>query len=124
MWNLTRRSRRAPSSRPTDAPVPAVLEDLVRLGVEPDFAAVAAERLGPRAAGLDREAYAALLQGVALAHGVQQDGADESATEIQKLVQDFAVELQKLDEGLKLLSSYLLRIRDRSRDDSTPPVVH
>jgi hypothetical protein len=124
MWNLTRRSRQNPTSGSGDRAAPTVFEDLVRLGVEPDFAAVAAERLGARAAGLDPEAYAGLLQGVALAHGVQQDGAEDSASEIQKLVQDFAVELQKLDEGLKLLSSYLLRIRDRNRDDSTPPVVH
>lgn len=122
MWNLTRRSRR-PAATAGAQPARPVFEDLVRLGVEPEFAAVAAERLRARAESLDREAYAALLQGVALAHGVQQDG-DDSAGEIQKLVQDFAVELQKIDEGLKLLSTYLLRIRDRNRDGSTPPVVH
>ena len=123
MWNLTRRSRRAPA-RSADAAAPAVFEDLIRLGVEPAFAAVAPERLAPHAVGLDREAYAALLQGAAQAHGVRQEGEAASASEIQTLVQDFAVELQKLDEGLKLLSSYLLRIRDRKRDDSTPPIVH
>ena len=43
----------------------------------------------------------------------------DAALEIQRLVQDFAVELQKLDEGLRLLSTYLLRIRDRARTDET-----
>ncbi|NIU68228.1 MAG: hypothetical protein GWN73_23610, partial [Actinobacteria bacterium] len=67
-----------------------------------------------RAGELDGEAYGLFLDGVAAARVAQSTDAESDTAELQRLVQDFAVELKKLDEGLRLLSAYLLRIRDQA----------
>jgi hypothetical protein len=101
-----------------------VRRDLELRGVAPAAAPAVAARIAVRAANLAPDAYAAFLDGVAAGHGAPRDDAraDAGALEIQRLVQDFAVELKKLDEGLRLLSSYLLRIRDRASNERR--VVH
>lgn len=102
--------------------------DLERRGLAAPLAQALAARIAPRAAELPEDAYALFLDGVAAAHGAvpgeQPSGkpAGSQAVELQHLMQDFAVELKKLDEGLRLLSAYLLRIRDRTGDG--PRIVH
>ena len=73
----------------------------------------------PTRASLDRAAYQAVVDATCATWSAQQRKATppDSGLEIQRLVQDFAVELQKLDEGLRLLSTYLLRIRE-----AEPPI--
>jgi hypothetical protein len=90
------------------------------------LASVVAERLAPRAVRLDAAAYQVVLEAACTAYGAQRSATPrpDSGVEIQRLVQDFAVELQKLDEGLRVLSTYLLRIRDRARGDESAPLVH
>ncbi len=90
--------------------------DLEERGIAAALAGPVASRIASRAADLSGDAYAAFLDGVAAAAGDPKEdpGAEAGAAEIQRLVQDFAVELKKLDEGLRLLSAYLLRIRDRA----------
>lgn len=123
--------RSARSVRQPGEPVPGVPDrdvraDLERRGVAAAFSGPVAERLVTRVEGLTVAQYAALLDGVAAAYGVhRQEGqsAPPAPAEMQRLIQDFAVELQKLDEGLRLLSTYLLRIRDRTSGEA-PRVVH
>jgi hypothetical protein len=99
--------------------------DLERRGVPAPLAHAVAERLEARTAALDAAAYQAVLEAACAAHGAQRHAPrPDAALEIQRLVQDFAVELQKLDEGLRLLSTYLLRIRDRARSDEGARLVH
>jgi hypothetical protein len=100
--------------------------DLERRGVPVALAGAVAERLEPRAAALDAAAYQAVIETACAAWGAQRRAAPpDGGAEIQRLVQDFAVELQKLDEGLRLLSTYLLRIRDRASSSSEPArLVH
>ena len=87
-----------------------VQRDLEARGVSPALARPVAARVAPHARGLEDPAYEAFLDGVAAAHGGVATAAvpEAGAAEIQRLVQDFAVELKKLDEGLRLLSAYLL----------------
>jgi hypothetical protein len=99
--------------------------DLERRGVPAALASALAERLEPRAAALDPAAYQVVLDAAcASSAGQRRPARPDAAVEIQRLVQDFAVELQKLDEGLRLLSTYLLRIRDRARSDEQARLIH
>lgn len=99
--------------------------DLEQRGVPAALASAVSLRLEPQAAGLDPVAYQAVLEAACTTYGAQRKATPpDAALEIQRLVQDFAVELQKLDEGLRLLSTYLLRIRDRARSDDSARLVH
>jgi hypothetical protein len=125
-----KRSQRRAGWSGADAPetpeaVERVRRDLELRGVSPAVSGPVAARIATRVDGLAAEAYAVFLDGVALGHAAPQPDArgEAGALEIQRLVQDFAVELKKLDEGLRLLSSYLLRIRDRAGSER-PRVVH
>jgi hypothetical protein len=99
-------------------------DELLRRGIAPGVAAPLAERLAGSLARLEPAACAIALDGVAAAIGVQRERGEAHPLEIQRLVQDFAAELKKLDEGLRLLSAYLLRLRDRAGADGDPRIVH
>jgi hypothetical protein len=97
-----------------------IQNDLERIGVSPQFSAPVASRLAVIAGDLSGDEYRAVLEGVATAYGVHCDGRQRSvrgALEMQRLLEDFAIELKKLDEGLKTLSSYLLRMKHRSAEE-------
>jgi hypothetical protein len=99
--------------------------DLEQRGLTPAQALALAARLEPSIATLGPTAYQAVLDAACAGHAAQKTAQEETPpAEIQRLIQDFAVELQKLDEGLQLLSTYLLRIRDRSRGDRPVRLVH
>jgi hypothetical protein len=99
--------------------------DLERRGLPAPLASALSERLETRTAALDAAAYQVVLDATCTAWAAQRRATPpDAALEIQRLVQDFAVELQKLDEGLRLLSTYLLRIRDRARSDDGVRLVH
>jgi hypothetical protein len=99
--------------------------DLEQRGVPATLARTISDRLETRAGSLDGSAYQAVLDAACTTWGARRTASPPDAThEIQRLVQDFAVELQKLDEGLRLLSTYLLRIRDRARGDESARLVH
>jgi hypothetical protein len=124
MRELNRRGRRSGDA------VDSGFRERVRRDLESRGLAAAASgpvalRIAPQAAELTGDAYAAFLDGVAAAGGGSGDGPleESGAVEMQRLVQDFAVELKKLDEGLRLLSTYLLRIRDRAVSERSR-VVH
>ncbi len=99
--------------------------DLESKGVSQLFSRSVAERLAPIAARLTREEYVAALDAVSVAYDVQcaeqeaqrRDGRE--IEEIQRLMRGFAGELRKLEEGLKILSAYSLRMRSRAVSDSS-----
>ena len=105
-----------------------IREDLERRGVSSEFSGSVSARLAAIAEDLSAAEYAAVLEGVAAAYGVhrqrESQTAREESKEIHRLVQDFAVELKKLDEGLRILSAYLVRMRERSRGRSSGLVLH
>ena len=114
-----------------DAPSPAsdaryrirIRSDLERRGVSPDHSRHVAERLAPIASGLSSDAYTAALDAAAMACGIRSEERAETQRsqleiqEIQRLMQDFAGELRKLEEGLRILSAYALRMRSRAARD-------
>ena len=105
-----------------------IREDLERRGVSNEFSGSVSARLAQIAGDLSAAEYAAVLEGVAAAYGVHRQCESRStraeSREIHRLVEDFAVELKKLDEGLRILSAYLVRMRERSKSRSSGFVLH
>jgi len=116
-----------PVSR-SELPGGQIREDLERRGVSSEFSGSVSARLAEIAGDLSAEEYTAVLEGVAAAYGVHRQcegrNARAESREIHRLVQDFAVELKKLDEGLRILSAYLVRIRERSKSRDSGLVLH
>ena len=112
----------------SSAPRARIREDLESRGIAPEFSVPVSSRLVDLTRALTPVQYATLLDGVAAAYGVHCDDLSRSARlearEIYRLVQDFAVELKKLDEGLRILSAYLLRIRERAKRRGAAPLLH
>ena len=99
--------------------------DLERRGVAAEFSQPIAERLGEAKATLSSEQYTALLDGVAAVYDVYREDCasfEESARdidEIRRLMEGFTGELRKLEEGLRILSAFLYRMRDRTARDKS-----
>jgi hypothetical protein len=99
-----------------------LVADLEARGVAPSFATPVAERLaeGRELRGRRREA---VLEGVAAAYAAHQldcEALEESARnidEIQRLMGGFAGELRKLEEGLRVVSAYVLRMHDKASSE-------
>ncbi len=93
-----------------------VRSDLEHRGIDPEFSRPVAERLIEVAADLSTDKYAAILDGVLAAYGVHREisGSHDAhfryANELQRLMDGFGGELRKLDEGLRMLSAYLVRM--------------
>src|SRR5262245_14774273 len=98
--------------------------DLERSGVAEHLAEPFAERLAEIAPDLSASEYhAAILAMTAAYEVVQRDAGDlegrcRDVREIQHLMQGFAGELRKLEEGLRIVSAYLVRLRTTA--DGTP----
>lgn len=94
--------------------------DLENKGVAPEFSQSVANRISAIASTLAPEEYGAVLDGVALAYGVHREGRAsqrqraKEVAELARLVRGFAEELRKLEEGVRILSAYLSRIRQRT----------
>ena len=93
----------------------ALRGELERLGLSAGDAAPLAERLVQLASELPEAEYRALVEGVVLGTRAGAGQAEESSG-IQNLLEDFTCELKKLDEGLKLLTAYLTRLRDQTAE--------
>ena len=97
--------------------------DLVERGVSVYFSAPVAARLVARFGHRDGEEYDAALEAVAAAYEVHRgdcDALEDSARnidEIQRLMQGFAGELRKLEEGLRVVSAYVLRMHKKATRD-------
>jgi hypothetical protein len=102
-----------------------VRSDLENRGIDPEFSRPVARQLVAIAPDLSGPEYAAILDGVSAAYGVYREisGLNDvqfrHANELQRLMEGFTGELRKLDEGLQMLSTYILRMGAlSSREDS------
>jgi hypothetical protein len=107
---------RARAQGSPEADLEQVRSDLENRGIDPEFSGPVARRLVVIAPGLPASEYAAILDGVSAAYGAHREtsrpnGANFRHTnELQRLMEGFTGELRKLDEGLQMLSAYLVRV--------------
>jgi hypothetical protein len=94
------------------APADALRGELERLGLAPAEAGPLAERLVDLSRHLPEREYRALLEGVILGQRAARTPA--RSPELHRMLEDFAAELQKLDEGLRLLTAFLSRLREQT----------
>lgn len=103
-----------------DARARRIRSDLESRGVTREFSLLVARRLGAISSDLSGSEYEAVLDGVAAAHRVHAEARDVPAeysigvNEIQRLTEGFASELHKLEEGLQILSAYVVRMGGRA----------
>jgi hypothetical protein len=101
-----------------------IRHDLVRLGLARELSQALARKLEPTVAKLSAEESAAVLGSVADAYGESREPADaigigsREIADVQRLMQGFGEEVQKLDEGLRVLAAYVSRLRQRA---AAPP---
>jgi hypothetical protein len=92
--------------------------------VSAGFSAPVAERLARRGGRLEGAQYDAALDAVAAAYDVYRNDCEaleqgaRNIDEIQSLMQGFAGELRKLEEGLRIVSAYVLRMHSKATKDS------
>ena len=97
-----------------------IRSDLEDRGVDPEFARPVAHRLVSIAPDLSEPEYHAILGGVAAAYGVHREVSDTSearatdVNELRRLMEGFTGELRKLEEGLQILSAYVVRMGART----------
>ena len=105
---------RAHGSRQADPE--QVRSDLEDRGIDPEFSRSIAQRLIVIAPDLSAPEYAAIFDGVLAACSAHREisGSNDAhfhhGNELQRLLEGFTGELRKLDEGLQLLSAYLVRM--------------
>jgi len=106
-------------------PPQRIRADLERRGVGEPLAEAFSQRLAEIAADLSASEYHAAILAMAAAYEVVQADAGElesrcrDVREIQHLMQGFAVELRKLEEGLRIVSAYLVRLRTTADGNPT-----
>jgi hypothetical protein len=105
-----------------------IRSDLARRGMADSLCEMLARKLEPTVAKLSDDEAAAVLGSVATAYGEQLSdlecggiGPGEIA-DVQRLMQGFREEVQKLDEGLRVLSAYVSRLRKRGSDHIGEPL--
>ena len=104
--------------------------DLERLGVADGLRDELSRRLEALSHNLSEDAYDAVLAGVALADALHREGAEarkrstRELGEIQRLLGAFSEEMRKLEEALQILSTYVQRMRSRTRVVERPKLVH
>jgi hypothetical protein len=96
--------------------------ELERLGLAPADAGELAARLAGLSDELPVREYLALLGG-APATSRPEPGQAPRSPEFQRLLEDFASELKKLDEGLRVLMAFLARLRDHAVVEA-PKTLH
>ena len=107
---------RARAQGSLDADSERVRSDLENRGIDPELSQPVARRLAAIVPDLSASEYAALLDGVLAAYGVyretfgRNDAHNRPGNELQRLMEGFTGELRKLDEGLQMLSTYLVRM--------------
>jgi hypothetical protein len=110
--------------------------DLERRGLASELVQPLATRLAPLLDSVSTRAYGAALDAATAAAEVAREGVGaESApasgeadragdvAEIQRLMLGFTDELRKLEEGLRILSAFVVRMRTRAGFD-TDGVLH
>jgi hypothetical protein len=103
---------RPKSESAAPAPAEALRGELEQLGLARANAGPLAERLAQLSRALPEREYRALLEGVILGQRAARSPA--RSPELQRMLEDFAAEIQKLDEGLRLIAAYLSRLREHT----------
>jgi len=94
--------------------------DLEERGVAREISLPMAARLAPLLKAVSSRAYGAALDAAAAAVDVARVDGDleneraSDVAEIQRLMLGFTDELRKLEEGLRILSAFVLRMRTRA----------
>ncbi len=124
-----KRARGQSGAQPEMCAATQLASELEARGVATEFAVPVAERLAEgdelRGRRLD-----AVLEGVTAAYAAHQldyQVLKESARnigEIQRLMAGFAGELRKLEEGLRMVSAYVLRMHDKASSVVVSKRVH
>jgi hypothetical protein len=97
--------------------------DLENRGVSPVFSEPLAQRLERLRSEPGSDTYAAALEGAAAAYDAYRGDAElleersRDIEEIQRLMQGFAGELLKLEEGLRIISAYVMRMHSKATRD-------
>jgi hypothetical protein len=97
-----------------------IRSDLERMGMAAQVSEAVAQRLESTVANLSPHEYGIVMSSIAAVYGVQREDGDapgiapEDIADIQRLMQGFGEEVQKLDEGLRMLSAYMSRLRERA----------
>jgi hypothetical protein len=97
-----------------------IRSDLERMGMDAQFSETVAQRLEPTVAHLSPHEYGVVLSSIAAVYGARREDRDdpgiapEDIADVQRLMQGFGEEVQKLDEGLRMLSAYVSRLRKRT----------
>lgn len=101
-----------------------IRSDLERMGMDAQFSETVAQRLEPTVADLSPHEYGVVVSSIAAVYGVRREDRDapgiapEDIADVQRLMQGFGEEVQKLDEGLRMLSAYVSRLRQRAARSS------
>lgn len=126
------------SSKAPTAPTPAprasaarseLRRELERQGISGALAERLASDLAAACASLTPEARRGAITGLAVASAVHREHAEtlrrsqRDLAEIERLMAGFAAELKKVDEAVKILSTFVGRIREQSAPDSDR-IVH
>jgi hypothetical protein len=102
-----------------------IRSDLEGLGMAARFSETLAQRLESTVANLSPHEYGAVLSSIAAVYGAQREDPDasgiaaEDIADVERLMQGFGEEVQKLDEGLRMLSAYVSRLRERAARSGT-----
>jgi hypothetical protein len=94
--------------------------DLEQRGVDQTLSLQMATRLAPLLKQTSSRTYGAALDAAVAAMGVAREGDSlepnraGDVAEIQRLMLGFTDELRKLEEGLRILSAFVLRMRTRA----------
>jgi hypothetical protein len=97
-----------------------IRSDLERMGMDAQFSEAVAQRLEATVANLSPHEYGIVMSSIAAVYGAQREDGDapgiapEDIADVQRLMQGFGEEVQKLDEGLRMLSAYVSRLRKRA----------
>ncbi|MCC6642004.1 MAG: hypothetical protein IT386_12660 [Deltaproteobacteria bacterium] len=101
----------------------ALRRELERRGVSEELAERLASELAAACTSLTPEARRGALTGMALASAVHREHAEalrrsqRDLAEIERMMAGFATELKKVDEAVKILSTFVGRIREQSAAD-------
>jgi len=113
------------AQRPEEKQAARLRAALEARGIDAATATELAEALRLRLAGRSVGELEALMDGVELGCCVSREvtRADSRAEEMERLFEDFAIELKKLDEGLRVLAACAMRLRKRAASEE-PQVIH
>ena len=115
-------AREQSEAQPRERVATAFASELEARGVAPAFALPVAEHLaeGDELRGRHREAVLDGVTAAYAAHELDYEVLEQSARnidEIQRLMGGFAGELRKLEEGLRIVSAYVLRMHDKASSE-------